>query len=811
MAFSLGNILKSAANTAAKALSPAYNVASSLLNAGKGLMKSQPQSQAVAQPKTSDALFSQSGNPANGVTTNSSMVQTPVLPSSGLATGSQGVLPRSTTPVSVPSPGLTASGSPAMGPAPIIPPTVPSGTITNPNTNFVPVNPPTGTGTGSTTFTSTPQAGGGTLPGAGGTAGASGPSASGTTPGTGGIPDSLMNGTSDAAILAGQNQITDLSRQLQGKGAALQQAEVQARIPEQQQQLNDVMSQINTLNQDALAEQIKIEGKPIASEFASRQIGAVERMRTVKVLGLSAVASALQGNIALARDYATKSVDARFQPLEAELETLKQQLEFNKDNFTRAEKIRADKLAIALDERKTQLSVEKEKQKQISDIALEAAKNGADADTINAIMSSTDLPTALGAARATLAKKNGVGLYNLSEAQANIASKLADDFEKASGQFSVVRDAYGRIQAAQQGTGISDTALIFSYMKLLDPGSVVREGEFATVANAGSIPQNLLNAYNKAMSGEKLPEGIRKDILSTSGSLYQKNQDTQNNIVNQFNQRAQAYGIPTDLVTRDISAGINGGSGGATGAVPREQIYARLKAKYPTATDAQLKSVTEQFVGNPGRLSELGFNSDLGTSGNGLGGLSAKYESSGSPGAIGYDSTGGYSYGTYQLAHNNAKSFVDQSPYAREFQGLTFNSPQFQRKWKEVAARDPQGFEKAQHDFIQQTHFTPQTTILQNNGIDVSTLSPVLQNVIWSTAVQHGPSTPIVLSALKQVGPTASDEEKIRAIYTARWNNGRNFASSTPAVQKAVYNRFFGPQGEMNLALANAKRGTLTA
>lgn len=809
MAFSLGNIIKAAANTVAPVASSFLRAGTSVLNAGKSLF--QPSTPQTSQPRTSDALFAQTGNPANGQITNSASMQAPVLASSGLGSGGQGVLPRSTTPVSVPTPGLSASGSPSLGPAPTVPATVPSNTITNPNTNFVPVSPPTTPGTGSTNFVSTPQTptGGAATGGAAGV-GAGSTTAQGTTPGTGGVPDSLLNGTSDAAITAGQQQITNLSRQLQGKGAALAAAEVQARIPEQQQQLNEVMSQINTLNQDALAEQIRIEGKPIASEFASRQIGAVERSRVVKVLGLSAVASALQGNIALARDYATKSVDAKFQPLEAELETLKQQLEFNKDNYTRAEKIRADKLAIALDERKTQLAIEKDKQKSINDIALEAAKNGADANTINAIMSSTDLPTALGAARSALAKKNGIGLYGLSEAQANIASKLADDFEKASGQFSVVRDAYGRIQAAQQGTGISDTALIFSYMKLLDPGSVVREGEFATVANAGSIPQNILNAYNKAMSGEKLPDGIRKDILATSGSLYQKNQETQSNIVNQFNSRADAYGVPRDLVTRDISAGISG-TPSTTGGVTREQIFSRLKSKYPNASDEALNNVANQFLNNPGRLGELGFNNDLGRSQNGLGDLSARYESSGSPGAIGYDSTGGYSYGTYQLAHNNAKTFVDQSPYAQEFQELTFNSPQFQQKWKEVAARDPQGFERAQHDFIQRTHFAPQATILQSNGIDISTLSPVLQNVVWSTAVQHGPNTPIVASALRQVGPNASEADKIRAIYTARWNNGRNFANSTPAVQRAVYNRFFGPQGEMNTALALANRGTLTA
>lgn len=809
MAFSLGNIIKAAGTVTARALSPVVNTALGAANAVKSMFSAPQQTQA-AQPKTSDALFSTAGNGGGGFTTNSALPQ-PILPQTQtpVSAGSV-VLPRATTPLAPPSPSLMSAGQPALGPAPTIPSTIPNTIITSPNQGFVPVTTPAGPASLTTGFTSTSQTGVPTQPTTGGTVAGTGQSAQATTPGSPAIPDSLLNQTSDQSIRDAQGRIIDVSRQLQGRGAAQLAAEAKARIPEQQQDLNNVMAQINTLNQDALAEQIKIEGKPIASEFASRQIGAVERARTVKVLGLSAVASALQGNIALARDYATKSVDAQFKPMEDELATLQQQLEFNKDNFTRAEKARADKLSIALDERKRLLDEEKVKRGQISEIALEAAKNGADGDTINAIMNSTDLSSALGTARGALAKKNGVGLYNLSEAQANIASKLADDFEKASGQFSVVRDAYGRIQAAQQGNGISDTALIFSYMKLLDPGSVVREGEFATVENAGSIPENILNAYNKARNGQKIG-ALRDDILATSGALFAKAQQTQNNIVNQFNSRAQAYGIPTDLVTRDISAGISVTPTIGSSNVTRDQVFARLKAKYPNRSDADLNEVTDQYVANPSRISELGFTSDLGTSQNGLGGLSARYESSGSPGAIGYDSTGGWSYGTYQLAHNNALNFVQQSPYAREFQGLTFNSPEFRKRWQEVAARDPQGFGQAQHDFISKTHFAPQEQILSQGGIDVSTLSPVLQNVVWSTAVQHGPNTPIVLNAIKSVGPNASEADKIRAIYFARWNNGRNFASSTPAVQRAVYNRFFGPQGEMNTALALVNRGNMTA
>lgn len=185
-----------------------------------------------------------------------------------------------------------------------------------------------------------------------------------------------------------------------------------------------------------------------------------------------------------------------------------------------------------------------------------------------------------------------------------------------------------------------------------------------------------------------------------------------------------------------------------------------------------------------------------------IGSLSAKYESGGNPGAIGYDSTGGYSYGTYQLAHNNAQKFVQESPYAQQFAGIPFNSAQFQQKWKQIAKDDPQGFASAQHDYIAKTHLEPIVNRLKSKGMDVSRMSPVVQDVMWSTAVQHGPGNKIIEQALA----TAKDEQDfIKKVYQLRWNNGSGFASSTPAVKQSVYNRFFGANGELAQALARSQ------
>lgn len=189
-----------------------------------------------------------------------------------------------------------------------------------------------------------------------------------------------------------------------------------------------------------------------------------------------------------------------------------------------------------------------------------------------------------------------------------------------------------------------------------------------------------------------------------------------------------------------------------------------------------------------------------------LGALSAKYESSGDPGAIGYDRTGGWSFGTHQLTKNSLMQFVQSNPLTQSLKGLLPSSAAFQAKWKEIAQKYGPQFAQLQKSFIESTHFKPQAQRLAQSGFDVTKRSPTLQSVIYSTSVQHGPNNDVVQKALKKVGKNASDEQLIRAIFAERWSGGKRFASSTPAVRKAVYNRFFGKGGELETALAQFRK-----
>lgn len=73
---------------------------------------------------------------------------------------------------------------------------------------------------------------------------------------------------------------------------------------------------------------------------------------------------------------------------------------------------------------------------------------------------------------------------------------------------------------AELKTAAGDLSLIFAYMKILDPNSTVREGEFANAQNAGGVDDKIRNLYNKVMKGTRLSDRQRKDFVNNAGVLY---------------------------------------------------------------------------------------------------------------------------------------------------------------------------------------------------------------------------------------------------------------------------------------------------
>lgn len=187
----------------------------------------------------------------------------------------------------------------------------------------------------------------------------------------------------------------------------------------------------------------------------------------------------------------------------------------------------------------------------------------------------------------------------------------------------------------------------------------------------------------------------------------------------------------------------------------------------------------------------------------GFGSLAARYESRGNPGAIGFDTTGGFSYGSAQISTRTGtmSRFLQylelKHPGAAATlraaggnEGATAGTEQFKQAWRNLASTDQQ-FNQAQKDFITDTHYVPLVQkVLRETGIDVSQRSRALQEVVNSTAIQHGAATNIITRAIQAAGgPGASDENIIQKVYDERSDPSR-FRSSTAQVQASVQRRF---------------------
>jgi len=139
---------------------------------------------------------------------------------------------------------------------------------------------------------------------------------------------------------------------------------------------------------------------------------------------------------------------------------------------------------------------------------------------------------------------------------ANQEGKLRDDYRTESKTFITTRDAVQKIEnAAESKTGAGDIALVYGYMKALDPGSTVREGEYATAANASGVPDTVSNLYNRVLRGEKLPEPTRQQMVAEAKKLLGAAQANQTKIDSYYRGLSERYKLNPQNVLTDYSSG----------------------------------------------------------------------------------------------------------------------------------------------------------------------------------------------------------------------------------------------------------------
>lgn len=137
------------------------------------------------------------------------------------------------------------------------------------------------------------------------------------------------------------------------------------------------------------------------------------------------------------------------------------------------------------------------------------------------------------------------------------ATKIRDQLQKQPQiqDFNKIESSFGRIQAAAEDpSAAGDLALIFNFMKMLDPGSVVRESEFATAANAAGVPDRIRAQFNRVLEGERLAPNTRKDFVGRADKIFNKQVKLTERIEKDFVKLAERFGLERDdIVVRGLS------------------------------------------------------------------------------------------------------------------------------------------------------------------------------------------------------------------------------------------------------------------
>jgi hypothetical protein len=120
-------------------------------------------------------------------------------------------------------------------------------------------------------------------------------------------------------------------------------------------------------------------------------------------------------------------------------------------------------------------------------------------------------------------------------------SFAAEPVYKAYGEM---QSAYGQINdSLKAASPAGDLAAATKFMKLLDPGSVVRESELGMAMAASGALDRAVNYAQLRISGEKLTPTQREDFAKLSRELFSTATTAYNAKRGEFEQMGSAYGL----------------------------------------------------------------------------------------------------------------------------------------------------------------------------------------------------------------------------------------------------------------------------
>lgn len=118
--------------------------------------------------------------------------------------------------------------------------------------------------------------------------------------------------------------------------------------------------------------------------------------------------------------------------------------------------------------------------------------------------------------------------------------------------------AYNAMQEASlDPSPKGDLTMVYSFIKALDPESVVREGEIGLVNANRSIPDTVKGYAQRLASGQSLLPDERADLLKQARTLSYTDFQRSRNDIRAYRDNAERLGLDPDLYAPDPYAGID--------------------------------------------------------------------------------------------------------------------------------------------------------------------------------------------------------------------------------------------------------------
>jgi hypothetical protein len=129
---------------------------------------------------------------------------------------------------------------------------------------------------------------------------------------------------------------------------------------------------------------------------------------------------------------------------------------------------------------------------------------------------------------------------------------LRTEFTTQMKPYVELAQAFRKVEAAALNpSAAGDISLVYGYMKILDPGSTVMQGEQATAQNAGGVPDRIRATYNKALTGESLADNVRVDFYSQARNLIESQRQMAADVGDRYRQYADAYKLDSNQIVFD--------------------------------------------------------------------------------------------------------------------------------------------------------------------------------------------------------------------------------------------------------------------